>query len=76
MSIHEKPKIFIVPQLKTCFYNLSLFDISQKQYFLFLSFFSFFVISPHDSPSPNIAVICINLYVKYSGFYQQFPIFF
>ena len=49
-------KILIVPQFETCFYNLSLFDISQKQYFLFLSLFSFFFLSPHDSPSPNITV--------------------
>ena len=29
-SIHKKLQILIVPQFETCFYNLSLFDITQK----------------------------------------------
>ena len=52
--IHERPKILIVPQFETCFYNLSLFEISQKQYFLFLSLpssfpLSWFIVPKHSS---------------------------
>ena len=60
----------------TRFYNQSLFDISQKQYFLLMSLFFLFILSPSWITIPKIAVICINPYVKDFGFHHRFTHFF